>query len=50
MWVEKGKILSLYKGGLNYAPPTSLVKLAYPPSDVIDGAIGLPTSILMRIP
>ena len=20
-WVEKGEILSLYKGGLNYAPP-----------------------------
>ena len=30
--------------------PTSLVKLAYPPSAVIDRVVGLPTSVLMRIP
>ena len=30
--------------------PTCLVKLAYSPSAVIDGAVGLPTSVLMRIP
>ena len=50
MWVEKGETLSLYKGRRNYAPPTSLVKLAYPPSSVIDGAVGLPASVLMGIP
>ena len=49
-WVEKGETLSLYKGGRNYVPPTSLVKLAYPPSVTINGAVGLPTSVLMRIP
>ena len=30
--------------------PTSLVKLAYPPSAIINGAVGLPTPVLMRIP
>ena len=30
--------------------PTSLVKLAYPPSAVIDGTVGLPMLVLMRIP
>ena len=29
---------------------TSLVKLAYPPSAIIDDAVGLPTFVLMRIP
>ena len=30
--------------------PTCLVKLAYSPSTVIDGAVGLPVFVLMRIP
>ena len=30
--------------------PTCPVKLAYSPSVVIDGAVGLPTLVLMRIP
>ena len=30
--------------------PTSLVKLAYPPSAVINSTVGLPTPVLMRIP
>ena len=30
--------------------PTSLVKLAYLPSAVINGTVGLPTPVLMRIP
>ena len=30
--------------------PTGLVKLAYLPSAAINGAVGLPTSVLMGIP
>ena len=30
--------------------PTRLVKTTYSPSATIDGAIGLPTPVLMRIP
>ena len=30
--------------------PTGLVKLTYLPSAAINGAVGLPTSVLMRIP
>ena len=47
---EKGESLSLYKGGRNYVPPHLLGKLAYSPRAVIDGTVGLPTPILMRIP
>ena len=36
--------------GRKLRAPTSLVKLAYPPGAVIDGAVGLPTSVLMGIP
>ena len=32
-----------------YASPTGLVKLAYAPSVTINGAVGLPTYVLMRI-
>ena len=46
---EKGESLSLYKGGRNYAPPHLPVKIAYFPSAMIDGVVGLPTPILMRI-
>ena len=46
---EKEESLSLYKGGRSYAPPHLPGKLAYSPSTVIDGAVGLPTSVLMRI-
>ena len=42
--------LSLYKGGRNCAPPHLRGKLAYSPSAVINGAVGLPTPVLMRIP
>ena len=47
---EKEESLSLYKGGRNCAPPHLPGKLAYSPSAVIDGAVGLPTPVLMRIP
>ena len=47
---EKGESLSPYKGGRDPAPPHLPGKLAYSPSVVIDGAVGLPTPILMRIP
>ena len=47
---EKGESLSLYKGGRNCAPPHLPGKPAYSPSAVIDGTVGLPTSVLMRIP
>ena len=46
----KGGFLSLYMGGKNYEPPTVLIKLAYLPSAAVDGAVGLPTPVLMRIP
>ena len=47
---ENGEPLSLYKGGRKLCAPTSLVKLAYPPSIRIDGAVGLPIPVLMGIP
>ena len=47
---EKEESLSLYKGGRNGAPPHLPGKLAYSPSAVIDGAVGLPTPVLIRIP
>ena len=47
---EQEETLSLYKGGRNYAPPHLPGKIAYFPSVVIDGAVGLPTPVLMRIP
>ena len=46
----KGGFLSPYMGGQNYEPPTGLIKLAYPPSAAVNGAVGLPTPVLMRIP
>ena len=47
---KKEESLSLYKGGRNCAPPHSPGKIAYSPRAVIDGAVGLPTPVLMRIP
>ena len=47
---KKGESLSLYKGGGGDVPPHLPGKIAYSPSAVIDGAVGLPTSVLMRIP
>ena len=47
---EKEESLSLYKGGRSYAPPHLPGKLAYSPSAIIEGAVGLPTPVLMRIP
>ena len=38
-----------YKGSRDSAPPHLPGKLAYSPSAVIDGAVGLPTPVLMRI-
>ena len=49
-WVKKGESLSPYKGSRNPAPPHLPRKLAYPPSAMIKGAVGLPTPVLMRIP
>ena len=46
----KGGFLSPYMGSQNYEPPTGLIKLAYLPSAVVNGAVGLPTPVLMRIP
>ena len=47
---EKEESLSLYMGGKNCAPPHLPDKLTYSPSAVINGAVGLPTPVLMRIP
>ena len=46
------KGLNLYPliGRTKTCVPTGLVKLAYLPSAAINGAVGLPTSILMGIP
>ena len=46
---EKEESLSLYKGGGNCAPPHLPGKLACSPSTVINGTVGLPTPVLMRI-
>ena len=46
----KGGFLSPYMGGQNYEPPTGLIKLAYLPSAAVNGAVWLPTPVLMRIP
>ena len=46
----KGRSLSPYLGGQNSEPPTGLIKLAYLPSAAVNGAVGLPTPALMRIP
>ena len=46
---EKEESLFLYKGGRNYAPPYFPHKISYSPSAVIDGAVGLPISVLMKV-
>ena len=46
----KGWILIPLYGRTKLCTPTSLVKLAYLPSAMINGTVGLPTPILMRIP
>ena len=47
---EKSKSLSLCKGGRGDVFPHLPGKTAYSPGTVIDGVVGLPTSVLMRIP
>ena len=47
--VKKWILIPLY-GRTKLCVPTSLVKLAYLPSAAINGAVGLPTSVLMGIP
>ena len=47
---KKGESLSLYKGERGDAPPHLPGKIAYSPNAVIDGAVGLPIPVLMRIP
>ena len=46
---EKSRSLSLYKGGGGDESPHLPGKTVYSPGAVIDGTVGLPTSILMRI-
>ena len=48
-WIERWILLPLY-GRTKLCTPTSLVKLAYLPSIMINGTVGLPTPVLMRIP
>ena len=48
-WVKRWILIPLY-GWTQLHVPTSLVKLAYLPSAVINSAVGLPTPVLMRIP
>ena len=46
----KSKSLSHYKDGGGDESPHLPGKTTYSPGAVIDGAVGLPTSALMRIP
>ena len=46
---ENGGSLSLYKGGENCAPPRLPVKITHFPGATIDGTVGLPMPVLMRI-
>ena len=48
--VKRWILIPLYMGGRRLCVPTGLVKLAYLPSATINGAVGLPTSVLMGIP
>ena len=50
VWAKEGSPYLLIKAEETMRHPTCLVKLAYSPSAVIDGAVGLPTPVLMRIP
>ena len=47
---EKSESLCLYKGRRDDASPHLPVKTSYSLGAVIDGAVGLPTFVLMRIP
>ena len=49
-WMERQILIPLYIAGRRLCVPTGLVKLAYLPSATINGAVGLPTSVLMGIP
>ena len=49
-WVKRWILIPLYIGGRRLYVPTGLVKLAFLPSAAINGAVGLPTPVLMRIP
>src|SRR5512140_3709113 len=48
-WMKRWILIPLY-GWTRLCAPTSLVKLAYLPSAVANGSVGLPTPVLMRIP
>ena len=47
---EKSKSSSFYKGGRGDVSPHLPSETAYSPGAVIDGVVGLPTSVLMGIP
>ena len=47
---EKGNPYLFIKGGSSHVPPLLPVKIAYSPSAMVDGVVGIPTPILMRIP
>ena len=49
-WVKKVNPCPFIRAEETMRLPTCLVNLAYSPSAVIDGAVGLPTPVLMRIP
>ena len=48
-YVKRWILIPLY-GWTQLRVPTSLVKLAYLPSAAMNGAVGLPTSVLKGIP
>ena len=48
-WMKRWILIPLY-GRTRLCIPTSLVKLAYLPSAIINDPVGLPTPVLMRFP
>ena len=49
-WEKEENPYLFIKGGRNCVPPHLPFKIAYFPSATIDGAVGLPIPVLMRIP
>ena len=49
-WVRKVDPYPLIYGRTKLCVPTGLIKLAFLPRAAINGAVGLPTPVLMRIP
>ena len=49
-WVKMGNSYPFIEATKAVRLPTSLLRIAYFPSAMIDGTVGLPIPVLMRIP